>query len=313
MKSIKFFKNINKEDVLKAGGKGASLKEMYDFKIPVPNGFVILSSVYDSFLKENKFDKDIKNILSSIDFKKIKTIEKASSKIQSKILKGSFSKELLTDIISSFKKLKTDFVAVRSSATVEDSKDYSWAGQLNTYLFVKEKNLLESIKSCFASLFTSRAIFYRFKNKLNNKKISVAVVVQEMIDSEVSGIAFSIHPVTKDKNQIIIEAGYGQGEAIVSGQITPDSYVVSKNSFEILEKSISFQEKALYRCLKKNLKWKRLLKKDSLKQKLSDENIKRLSKLIKEIECYYSYPVDVEWAFFKNKIYILQSRPVTTL
>jgi len=313
MNYIKFFKDIRKEDVKIAGGKGASLGEMYSSKIPVPNGFVVLSSAFKSFLKDNNLDKPISDILKKVNLKDLKTISKASKEIQSLMLKGKISKELSKDILSSFKKLKTDVVAVRSSATAEDSVKNAWAGQLDTFLFLKEKNLLESVKKCFASLFTQRAIFYRFENKLDKKEISVAVVVQKMINSKVSGIAFSVHPVEEDYNKIIIEAGYGLGEAIVSGQITPDSYIVSKESLDILDKFISSQEKGVFRCLKKKTKWKSIDKKASSLQKLSDKDIKSLSKLIIAIENHYGFPVDIEWAFDKGKIYITQSRPITTL
>jgi pyruvate, water dikinase len=313
MKNIKFFKELSINDNDKAGGKGASLSEMYNNKIPVPNGFVILSFAYQCFLKENKLDSFIKTNLKKINLKKINSILKVSKEIQSKILKGNFSKELSKDIISSFKKLNSKYVAVRSSATVEDSKENAWAGQLDSYLNVDKRTILEYIKKCFASLFTQRAIFYRFENNLENKKVSVAVVVQKMVNSDVSGIAFSIHPVEEDYNKIIIEAGYGLGEAIVSGQVTPDSYVVCKKTLKILDKNISIQEKALYKCLKKRIKWKSILKKEKDRQKLSDRQIISLSKTILKIEDHYSFPVDIEWAIEKGKIYVTQSRPITTL
>lgn len=217
MENIKFFKDIKKEDVSLAGGKGFSLGEMYSSKFPVANGFVVLSSAFKDFLNENNLNEFIEKSLKKVNTKKMETILKVSKEIQSKVLKGKFSKKLSKEIISSFKKLKTDFVAVRSSTTSEDSKENAWAGQLDTYLFIREKNLLDNIKKCFASLFTERAIFYRFENNLQNKDISVAVVVQKMINSEISGIAFSVQPVEEDYNKIIIEAGYGLGDTIVSG------------------------------------------------------------------------------------------------
>ena len=313
MKNIKFFKDLNINSVDEAGGKGASLGELYSSKIPVPNGFVILSSVFDKFLIENNLNKEINNNLKKVNTKKTSTIEKASEIIQSLILSKEISKELSKEILFSFKKLKTKFVAVRSSATSEDSSNDAWAGQLDTYLNTTEKNLINNIKKCWASLFTVRAIFYRFEKKLNNKHISVAVVIQKMVDSEKSGIAFSVHPVTEDYNQLIIEAGLGLGEAIVSGAITPDTYVVSKKPLEILDKYKGTQSKALYRSLRKGIKWKELTKKQINLQVLSDKQIVSLSKLIIKIEKHYNFPVDIEWAMENNKIFITQSRPITTL
>src|SRR3989338_8858866 len=151
------------------------------------------------------------------------------------------------EIFKSFKRLGAKYVAVRSSATSEDSASAAWAGQLESYLNTTEKNLLENVKKCWASLFTPRAIFYRFEKNLHTSKISVAVVIQKMIESDVSGIAFSVHPVTQDKNQLIIESAYGLGEAIVSVQITPDGYVVEKEPRRIIDENIANQERGLYR------------------------------------------------------------------
>jgi len=134
------------------------------------------------------------------------------------------------EITAEFKKLKTKYVAVRSSATAEDSLSASWAGQLESYLNVTEKNLLESIEKCRASINSPRAVSYRAQKKLNKKKISVAVVVQKMIKSKKAGIAFSVHPVTQDRNQLIIEAAHGLGEAVVGGKITPKTYIINKKN-----------------------------------------------------------------------------------
>ena len=151
-------------------------------------------------------------------------------------------KDIGTAIQKEYKKLDAEYVAVRSSATAEDSASAAWAGQLDSFLNTTEKDLLKNIQKCWASLFTPRAIFYRYEKGLHKQKISVAVVVQKMVESEVSGIAFSVHPVTEDRNQLIIEAGFGLGEAIVSGQITPDSYVVEKEPRRIIDKNVSEQE-----------------------------------------------------------------------
>jgi len=168
------------------------------------------------------------------------------------------------------------------------------------------------VKKCWASLFTPRAIFYRFEQKLNKDKISVAVVVQKMIDSKESGIAFSVHPVTQDENQIIIEAGFGLGEAIVSGSITPDSYIVDKQDFNILDINVNKQTKALYKKTNGGNEWKEL-KEKCKKQVLTEKEIIELSKLIVKIENHYGFPCDIEWAKEKGKFYIVQSRPITTL
>jgi phosphohistidine swiveling domain-containing protein len=214
-------------------------------------------------------------------------------------------------------------VAVRSSATAEDSASAAWAGQLESFLNTDRKHLLENVQKCWASLYTPRAIFYGFekgfhgsgqRQRTNDQGyLSVAVVVQQMVQSEISGIAFSVHPVTQDTNQLIIEAGYGLGEAIVSGQITPDSYVVTKEPVEITDKNISAQDRMLIRANKGGNEWVTVDSSQANNAKLSDQQILELSRLIIKIESHYGFPCDIEWAFANDQFYITQSRPITTL
>jgi len=311
MEIVRSFNKLGKEDVAIAGGKGASLGEMTRSGIPVPEGFVILSNAFDRFIEETDLNVEIDTILHKVKQDDINTIESASEKIQSLILNAKMPKSLRDEITRDYKKLGSKYVAVRSSATAEDSASAAWAGQLDSYLNTIEKSLLENVKKCWASLFTPRAIFYRIEKGLHKEKVSVAVVVQKMIESEVSGIAFSVHPVTQDKNQIIIEAGYGLGEAIVSGQITPDSYVVEKSPRRIIDKNITKQEKGLFKLEKGGNEWKSV--KDGNTQKLNDKEILELSELILKIEKHYGFPCDIEFAKEKGKFYIVQSRPITTL
>ncbi|MEX0934116.1 MAG: PEP/pyruvate-binding domain-containing protein, partial [Candidatus Paceibacterota bacterium] len=216
MDLLRDFKQLNKDDVSIAGGKGASLGEMIQAGIPVPPGFVIPASAFEKFLEETDLNVEIDSILHSVDTNKMHTIEDASEKIRSLITGADISTDIAGEIQKFFKNLDSKYVAVRSSSTAEDSASAAWAGQLESYLNTTEENLLENVKKCWASLFTPRAIFYRFEKDLHNQKISVAVVVQKMVESEKSGIAFSVHPVTQDRNQLIIEAGFGLGEAIVT-------------------------------------------------------------------------------------------------
>jgi phosphohistidine swiveling domain-containing protein len=224
------FKHISKHSAASAGGKGASLGEMTQAGIPVPPGFVVLAGAFEQFLKETDLNIEIDSILHSVNHQEMHTVEHASEKIQKLILEAKMPEDIAGEIESEFKKLGAEYVAVRSSATAEDSASAAWAGQLDSFLNTTEETLLENVQKCWASLFTPRAVFYRFEKGLHDQKISVAVVIQKMVNSEKSGIAFSVHPVTEDPNQLIIEAGFGLGEAIVSGQITPDSYVVEKNA-----------------------------------------------------------------------------------
>lgn len=307
------FTELSKEDAALAGGKGASLGEMTRAEIPVPSGFVILTQAFEYFLEQIDLNVEIAAILETVDHTKMHTVENASEKIQALILSAKMPTAISEEINKHFSNLGASFVAVRSSATAEDSSVAAWAGQLDTYLNTTSEELLLNVQKCWGSLFTPRAIFYRFEKELHKQKISVAVVVQKMIDSEVSGIAFSVHPVTQDYNQLIIEAGLGLGEAIVSGQVTPDSYVVQKSNLEILDKNIAEQIRFLQKKEKGGNDWVAVPYSKRKIQKLSDKDVIELSNLVIQIEKHYGFPCDVEWAYEKGKFYITQSRPITTL
>ena len=308
------FSKINKNSVSIAGGKGASLGEMTQAGLAVPPGFVVLAGMFDRFVQESDIIEDIQAELEKVNYKDTNSIDRASNVIRAIIRKTKVPADIQSVILNSFQELGAKFVAVRSSATAEDSKTASWAGELETYLYVTEKNLVDTIRTCWSSLFTPRAIFYRHKKKLLKTKVSVAVVVQKMVHSEVSGIAFTVHPVTKDYNQMIIEAGYGLGEAIVSGSITPDSYIIDKKDELIMDVSIAKQEKMmLIKGASGGLKWSPVPKIKQEKQKLPSPKIMELAKLCAKIEKHYQHPQDIEWALEGGKLYILQSRPITTL
>ncbi len=332
---VRPFKDISKSDVSVTGGKGSSLGEMTGVGISVPDGFVVLTPSFERFLKESDLNVEIDALLHKVNHKEMHTVENASEEIQALILSEAMPEDIAIEIKREFKKLGAKYVAVRSSATAEDSASAAWAGQLDSFLNTTERDLLKNVQKCWASLFTPRAIFYRLEKGLHDLKIGVAVVVQKMVESEVSGIAFSVHPVTEDHNQLIIEAGFGLGEAIVSGQITPDSYVVEKQPHHILDKNISEQSKQLVRSsyspfvkgstavfggegfqkegIQERNEWQDVPEKKMSEQKLSDEQILELSELILKIEKHYGFPCDIEWALAKGKFYILQSRPITTL
>ncbi len=316
MKQVLGFSDSN-IDIHQLGGKGASLVEMHNLGMNVPTGFIILSSAFDKILSETHLDKQIKSQISALNTDNMENILKVSVSIRSLISEYRISDDLRNEIQNEFKKLGADFVAVRSSATTEDSAVASWAGELDTFLNVDEQNLITKIKDCWSSLFTPRAIPYRYQKGMLDKYIGVAVVVQEMIQSEVSGIAFTVHPVTKDHHQMVIEAVYGLGEAIVSGQITPDTYVVAKSDGLIISKNISTQKIKLIKSNQnKNSDITNIwinLKDESQLQKLNDKQIILFAKEFIKIENHFKFPCDIEWAMENEKLYITQSRPITTL
>ncbi len=214
MEIIREFKKLGKNDTSIAGGKGASLGEMTKAGIPVPSGFVILSPVFDHFINQNLLSDKISKILNETDIHNIDLVNVASETIQKLIIKLPIRGDSEKEILKKYRELNLKNVAVRSSATAEDSLDISWAGELESYLNVTEKSLLDSVKKCWGSLFTPRAIIYsKEKGKLG--KNSVAVVIQEMVNPEVSGVCFTQNPVTKNKNQIVIEAGYSERSYLI--------------------------------------------------------------------------------------------------
>lgn len=327
MEHIKFFKNISKKDVAIAGGKGASLGEMTRAGIPVPAGFVVLAGAFDRFSHETALAEDIPAQLKKVNPEDTNSVDRASAVIRDMIHDRPMPEDLEKEILEAFAKLDARYVAVRSSATAEDSSVASWAGELETYLNTERKKVAEKVKQCWSSLFTPRAIFYRHEKKLIDRYVSVAVVVQKMVQSEVSGITFTVHPVTEDPDQMIIEAGLGLGEAIVGGLITPDSYVIGKKEMNILDVSVSEQTRKLVKRdaapERAGIKgeadedganvWINLKKSEGEKQKLSGRQMMELARVCAGIEKHYGFPCDIEWAMEKGKIYITQSRPITTL
>lgn len=307
------FSRISKKDVGSCGGKGASLGEMTGAKITVPPGFVITAQAFEKFLADTDINVEIDAALKKVNPKDTESVEEASEVLGQLIKGAKMSKDLEKEILENFKKVKAPLVAVRSSATAEDSKIDSWAGELESYLNTTEKTLLQNVKNCWASLFTPRAIFYRLERGFGEKKVLVAVVVQKMVQSEVSGICFTVHPVTRDKNQMIIEAGWGLGEAIVGGMITPDSYVLNKKNWEIIDVNVSEQEKMIVRKGAGGTVETKVPTVKNNKQKINGKQIVLLAKLCSTIEKHYKFPCDIEWAMEKGKFYIVQSRPITTL
>jgi pyruvate,water dikinase len=315
--NVVFFKDIDRHDLPLVGGKGANLGEMTKAGFPVPNGFAVTVHAYDKFIGESNLKDWINETLSNLDVDDPIKLQKTAKKIQRKIISSIIPKNVAVDVFKAYKKLSPRFrhglVAVRSSATAEDLPDASFAGQQETFLNIKgEANLLVATRKCWASLFTARAIFYREHNKIDHQQVKISVIVQNMIQSDVSGVMFSIDPVTNDKERIIIESVWGLGELIVQGSVVPDTYVVQKDTFSILSKGISDQSVQL---IKKGNITKEIdvPKKKRDLQKISDEEIVKLAKLADNLQKHYYFPQDIEWAKEGKNLFIVQTRPVTTI
>lgn len=315
--SILWFSDVDKEDIPVVGGKGANLGEMTRAGFPVPNGFIVTAQAYFKFLKDNNLTTKINHLLGTINFDHSDSIQQVSVHIKKLIMHEPMSDELVQEIFKAYTHLSGPLsqalVAVRSSATAEDLPGASFAGQQETFLNVQgDSNLVLKIREAWASLFEGRAIFYRHEQKFDHFRVGIAIVVQKMIESEKSGIMFTLDPVTNDKSKIVIEAIYGLGEMIVQGAVTPDHYEVSKSDLKIIQKQIKLQKSKLVKVKGDNKELK-VTEKDGKKQKISDNIILELAALGKKLERHYYFPQDIEWSVSGNTCYIVQTRPITTL
>jgi pyruvate, water dikinase len=317
-KAIVWFDEVGKKDIASVGGKGANLGELTNSQIPVPPGFIVTSDAYYSFLEETQITEQIQQELKTLNPHDSKQLQQVAARIQKIVLRAPMPAELAKEIGSAYAKMGCGLVAVRSSATAEDLPDASFAGQQSTFLNVQgEKNVVRSVLECWASLFNARAIFYRSEQKYDHFKVGIAVPVQRMVQSQASGVLFTVEPVTSDKNKIVIEAVLGLGEAIVSGEVTPDLFMVDKESMRIISKKINRQEwqlikNPLTQAGELNIKAPIELEMQQ-QQKISDEEVLKLAEIGKRIEKHYSFPQDIEWAKENGQIFITQSRPITTI
>lgn len=315
MRDIVWFSEVDKSDGNLVGGKGANLGEMFRIHVPVPNGFIVTSESYFSQLNESGTIDRVRGILYGLDIENPNQLQQKAEACQEEIKKIEIDKNLEKKLYKYYDELCTDkdkYVAVRSSATAEDLPEASFAGQQATFLNIKgHANLKEALLGAWASLFEARAIFYRVQKNFDHFKVGIAIPVQLMVQSEVSGIMFTIDPVTNDKKKIVIESVFGLGELIVGGQATPDHYEVEKEKFEIKSKEIAKQEKQLVRAKEGN-KMLSVAKPHREDQKLPDDKIVELAKIGKSLEDHYYFPQDIEWAYEDKKLYIVQTRPVTT-
>jgi pyruvate,water dikinase len=317
-KAIVWFNEVSKNDVPTVGGKGANLGEMTRADIPVPPGFIVTANAYFDFLEESGLKDKIRQQLKPLDPSDSKQLQQIAAEIKKLIMGAAMPPELAKEIEQAYTQMGGGLVAVRSSATAEDLPEASFAGQQRTFLNVEgEKEVVAAVQECWASLFEPRAIFYRHQQGFDHFKVGIAVPVQKMIQSQASGVMFTLEPVTSDSDKIVIEAVYGLGEAIVSGEITPDLYVVDKDSLKILTRKTVPQESQLVKNPAATAKeaniWVPLPASAQSQQKLADSEIIKLAWLGKQIEDHYRFPQDIEWAKEDNKIYIVQTRPVTTI
>lgn len=315
---VVWFKDVGKDDIPVVGGKGANLGEMTNAGIPVPPGFIVTAGTYFDFIEKSGLSTKIKTLLEPLDVHDSKQLQDIALKIRELIKGADMSAATAQEIEKAYLEMGNGYVAVRSSATAEDLPEASFAGQQATFLNIHgEKNVVEAVQKCWASLFEARAIFYRHDQGFDDLKVGIAVPVQRMVQSESSGVMFTVEPTSSNREKITIEAVLGLGEMIVSGDVTPDLYTVSKDGMKIMDKEIKKQEWKLIKQegasgLEDNVKVV-LTPEEQAKQKITDDDIIHLAKMGKRLEDHYQFPQDIEWAKENGQIYIVQTRPITTI
>lgn len=315
------FSRVGRGDIALVGGKGANLGEMVQAGLPVPPGFVVTAAAYERFIRVTKLKPKIMKLLHKLDPEKSKELHAKALAIQQLILNAKMPADLVKAIDIGYQKLsaKGDVaVAVRSSATAEDLPDASFAGQQDTYLnIIGSDAVCRSVQHAWASLWGARAIYYRSVQGYDHFKVQIAVPVQVMVNSVKAGVMFTVNPKTSDDKALIIEGAYGLGEAVVSGSVTPDHYVVQKSPLKILERTIERQTWQIVRIGKgarSGTRHQTIPARDQKRQKLTDEEILGFAKLGLQVEAHYNFPQDIEWGVDEaGKLWLLQTRPITTL
>lgn len=318
-----FFNDAAESEYELLGGKGSSLASMTKAEFPVPNGFCITTHAYADVMLEHL--EDVVNRVNAINVEDMNELSKVALEERALVEKISIPEAVEKSIRSAYQRLckESGFekdlpVAVRSSATAEDLPDASFAGQQDTFLWVVgEDEVLNHVRKCWSSLFTARAIRYRHDHKIKEEEVLMSVVIQKMVNSKVSGVAMTLNPMNGDRSKIVIDVGWGLGESVVSGEVTPDNYTMDKVILEVVQSKIHAQEFALVPDFENKCVTKKYLdKEDAEKECLTHAQLKNLGQLCKKIEQHYKTPQDIEWALDGDlpdgeNLTLLQSRPET--
>lgn len=305
------------ELAMAAGGKGASLCRMSRAGLPVPEGFIVRSEMFNAFMEANGLWDYVFEKLGTIDFSSDASLIAVSAEIRRRIIDCPVPQDMAKDIVKHYSKIGSgrEPVAVRSSGTAEDLDDASFAGQQETFLFViGNDDVVKFIKECWASLYNDRAIFYRREKKFDERSISIAVVVQRMVSAQKAGVMFTSNPITNDYNTVVLEAAWGLGEAIVSGIVTPDNLWIDKRTGEVTTEYISEKETMVVRLSERGGTKEEPVPEELREAPvLTDAERNRLVELARKIEDFYKKPEDIEWVIVDGQVYLLQSRPITTM
>lgn len=315
MPNILWLEEIKKEDIPSVGGKGASLGEMTAIGLPVPKAFVVTAQAFRKFLVETGIEETLFRRLERLDVDDNGALESVSRDAQDLVLSVEIPDHIREEITDAYARMGANgtVVAVRSSATAEDLPEASFAGQQETFLnILGDEDLVDAVQRCWASLYGARAVYYRAKQGFDDRSVNIAVVVQELIRSEKSGVMFTSHPVTGE-SLTIIEGSWGLGEAVVSGSVSPDNYVFDLRTERVVDRLIAEKEIMIVPEGEHGTKIVNLSEKQRTAPVLSDAEVARLATLGRIAESHYGVPQDIEWAIVGGDVFILQSRPITTI
>ncbi len=312
---IKWVTDLDGSNVAVAGGKAASLGELTAAGVNVPPAFVVTADSYRRFLQAAGIEDELMELVD-VDVQEASSLTDASARAKELILEAAFPDALREEILTAYGELGDDAdppVAVRSSATAEDMPSASFAGQQETFLNVQGEALIDRLRECWSSLFTPRAIYYRSEQGFDSTAVNMAVVVQRMVQADVSGVLFTRHPSTGDE-RMVIEAAWGLGEAVVSGTVSPDTYVVDAETGEVLEVNVATKRTMMVRDTE-HVETTEIEVPDDQRDArvLEDTRLETLRELGNRIQAHYGTPQDIEWAIEDGEIYVLQSRPITTM
>ncbi|MHB8351878.1 MAG: PEP/pyruvate-binding domain-containing protein, partial [Thermoplasmata archaeon] len=309
--------DVSTEDHALVGGKASKLGEVVREGLPVPPGFVVTTECYRAFVDGTALKELIPSALATLDLERSESIDAVAQQIRNGFQATEFPDAIRSELKKAYEAFATThsvkFSAVRSSATAEDLESASFAGLQDTYLNVSGLDaILTAVRKCWSSLFTTRVLVYRSRKGFDQGTVELAVLIQKMVESSVSGILFTRDPNTGE-NHMIIEAGFGLGELIVGGEVTPDHYVVDGVSQRIVHKQMSEQAIRLVRDERGGNRREPIPAAERGLQKLSDDRILKLASLARVIESHYRRPMDIEWCLEGSALYIVQARPITTI
>jgi pyruvate,water dikinase len=318
------FEECRKDSVPLVGGKCASLGELINAGVRVPPGFALTTAGYRQFMTGAGLDRAVAAELERVDVQDLDALEQVSARIRSAIEAEPFPADIEDLVAERYRKLAVRCgmaavpVAVRSSATAEDLPGASFAGQQDTYLWIRGVDaVLTHMQRCLSSLYTARAIAYRVNKGFAHEQVAISVGVQKMANSVTAGVMFTIHPANGDRSVIVIDANFGFGESVVSGEVTPDHFVINKITLDIIDRTIS-RKNVCYTVDPKTQRSRAIevpFERQQV-QSLIDDEITELARMGKQIERHYGQPMDIEWAVDKDlpaggNIFILQARPET--